>query len=104
MLTFLERRAGVEAVYSMEGGMVSGGLEEIRTKIKTSIEEGVATVVFDLTGVTVIDSAGVGFVAATFNTISKKKGTLKVTGLSEEMYRFFVALRLNAHFSIEKRM
>jgi anti-anti-sigma factor len=87
----------------LEGVLVAGSLDDMRSKLKTLITQGINVLSLDMTKVTSVDSAGVGFLAAVHNSMVKAGGILTVCGLSKELYQFFLSLRLNSHFKIELR-
>ena len=104
MLNWVETVSENSIIAKLEGKLVAGNLDEVREKLKELIKNGPNTVSLDLSGVDYIDSTGVGFLAATYNSLSKKGGTLSIIGLSEKMYNFFINLRLNAYFKLEKHI
>jgi len=103
MITIEEHRSDTEIIIVLSGSLVAGAIETVRNRLKTLIDDGAMQITFELSGVDVIDSAGIGLVAATYNTLTKKGGTIKVVELSDEMYQFFIGLRLNSHFTVEQK-
>ncbi|NLL12888.1 MAG: STAS domain-containing protein [Fibrobacter sp.] len=104
MLNSVETVSENSITAKLEGKLVAGSIDEFRERLKELIKNGPNTVILDLSDVNFIDSTGIGFLAATYNSLSKTGGTLKIIGLSEEIYDFFISLRLNAYFNIEKRI
>ncbi len=102
MLSFTDSVEGKSAVVRLNGNLIVGHSDVLRNRLKNLIAGGVDRITIDLTGLNAIDSSGIGLLAATFNSVSKSHGTFNVTGVSEDMYKFFVNLRLNVHFPIEK--
>jgi stage II sporulation protein AA (anti-sigma F factor antagonist) len=103
MLNWVEIASENSITAKLEGKLVTGSLDGFREKLKELIGNGINTVILDMSNVDLIDSTGIGFLAATYNSLSKNGGTLRIIGLSEEMYEFFISLRLNSYFKIEKR-
>lgn len=103
MLNIKEKCEGNSCVIAMEGELVSTTLEMVKTRVKELVASGIVTITFDMTDSDAIDSAGIGFVAAAHNSLSKAGGVLKLIGLSKDMYQFFVCLRMNTHFVIETK-
>jgi anti-anti-sigma factor len=89
--------------FALNGELVAGGLDLLRESVKKYIDNGTKKIIIDMKHVTTLDSAGIGFLAAVHNTITKVGGAVNVIELSEEMYNFFVSLRLNSHFNIEQQ-
>jgi anti-anti-sigma factor len=104
MLSYIDLQDNDYVKFVLNGELVAGGMDEIRTALKKYIDDGVKKIIFDMSQVSTMDSAGVGFLAAAHNSLAKIGGVIKVTQLSEEMYNFFVSLRLNSHFNIEQRI
>jgi len=103
MLSSVETVSENSITAKLKGKLIAGNLDEFREKLKELIKNGPNSVILDMSGVNFIDSTGIGFLAATYNSLSKNGGTLRIIGLSEEMYDFFISLRLNSYFIIEKR-
>jgi anti-anti-sigma factor len=103
MLKIAEKRDGSTSVMSLEGELLAVSLDELRLKTKELVNGGVTAITFDMSNVDSVDSAGIGFIAAAHNSLTKVNGTLKLIGLSKEMYQFFVCLRMNTHFTIETK-
>lgn len=103
MLNISEQRDGKSCLLSIEGELVATTLDNVRKKVKELIVDGVVLLTIDMNRSNAIDSAGIGFIAATHNSLEKNNGTLKLTGLSKDMYDFFVSLRMHTHFAIETK-
>jgi anti-anti-sigma factor len=103
VLNITEQRTGSMCIIAIEGELVATTLDTVKSKVKELIVAGVNTITFDMTKSEAIDSAGIGFIAAAHNSLVKSGGNLKLTGLSKDMYEFFVCLRMHTHFSIETR-
>lgn len=103
MLNIKEKCEGNSCVISIDGELVSTTLDVVKARVKELIAAGIITITLDMTNSDAIDSAGIGFVAAVHNSLSKVGGVLKLIGLSKDMYRFFVCLRMNTHFVIETK-
>jgi serine/threonine-protein kinase RsbW len=101
VLSIKEKSEGNSCVIAIDGELVSTTLDVAKARVKELIASGIIIITFDMTNSTAIDSAGIGFVAAVHNSLSKVGGVLKLTGLSKDMYHFFVCLRMNTHFVIE---
>jgi anti-anti-sigma factor len=103
MINFVDLANEGTVKFTLNGELVAGGMDLLRESVKKYIDTGTKKIIFDMAHVTTLDSAGIGFLAAVHNTITKVGGTVNVVELSEEMYNFFVSLRLNSHFNIEQQ-
>src|SRR5208282_766517 len=82
-------------VASLTGQLNLGSrLMDFEHKIKQCIEEGSRKMVFDLRGLTFIDSAGVGMVATCAGTMSKAGGKLVVVSAGGKINQMFELTRL----------
>ena len=70
-------------------------LVEFEDTIKQRIEEGSRKMVFDLRGLTFIDSAGMGMVATCAGIMSKAGGKLVVVSAGGKVKQMFQLTRLN---------
>ncbi len=70
-------------------------LKEFEHDIKQRIEDGARKMVFDLRGLTFIDSAGVGMVATCARIISKAGGKLVIVSAGGKVKQIFEITRLN---------
>jgi anti-anti-sigma factor len=103
VLNIKEKCDGNSCVIIMDGELVSTTLDIARARAKELIASGITAITIDMTILDSIDSAGIGFIAAVHNSLAKVGGVLKLTGLSNDMYKFFVCLRMNTHFVIETK-
>jgi anti-anti-sigma factor len=103
MVNFVDLAEGDSVRFVLSGELVAGGMDQLRDTLKKYVDSGIKHIEFDMEQVSTLDSAGVGFLAAAHNSLSKCGGMIKVTRLSDDMYNFFVSLRLNSHFNIEQR-
>lgn len=102
MISITGHTEGDSALLKFKGKLVSEDLDQPRQKIKNYLQQGVRSVTMDMSKVTFIDSSGIGLLAATYNSVSKLGGELKIIGLSDEIYDSFINLRLHTIFKIER--
>jgi len=88
-------KPGVDVVASMAS--------EFRSKLRGLIQESPKILVIDLSGVAMVDSVGIGIIIATHNSLNKAGGKLRVTNVADDIYALFTTMRLDHHFTIEKR-
>lgn len=59
------------------------------------------SIIFDMDGVEMIDSIGIGFLVASHNSANKHGSTIKVVNLSMEILELFKSMQLDKHFQLE---
>jgi anti-sigma B factor antagonist len=67
-------------VLALEGGIVAGRCPALEEHVVALVASGQTRVVLDLTGVTMLDSAGVGSIVACLTKLKKAGGDLRIAG------------------------
>jgi len=80
--------------------IVAAILPEMRTKLRALVEEGVRDLEFDLAGVNMVDSSGIGLIVSAYNSLRKVGGRMTVTHVSPELLELFQSMRMHQHFNI----
>ncbi len=79
----IERLPDATAVVTVSGPMTQGSsLKIAESQVRAAIADGVSRLVFDLTGVEYIDSAGLGMIVFAYGALSQKNGTLRLCGVA----------------------
>ena len=73
--------------------------DELVTLVEQQLAAGVRKVIFDLTGVTVIDSTGIGRFIASFNKIMAAGGEMRMAGASGHVMQSFRVSLLDKVFT-----
>lgn len=55
-------------------------------------------IVFDMKEVEMVDSIGIGFLVATFNSVKKNDGSVTINNLTSELLDLFKSMNLHQHF------
>jgi anti-anti-sigma factor len=97
------KKDGQGAVVTPTRDITAGALDELRQSLKGLLAEGTRDLVLDLKRVAMIDSQGLGLIIATFNSLNKSAGKLKVRNLSRDLLGLFQTMRLDQHFQVEPR-
>jgi len=78
--------AGGAVVYDMSGKLCSGEpLLLLRNQIKKSLDEGATKFVFNLGGISYIDSAGLGELITTYTTLRNRNGAVNLLNPSKRI-------------------
>lgn len=84
------KNIGHELVVYMAGELDHHSAEEVRIKIDDRLErENINNLIMDFSGVTFMDSSGIGVVIGRYKKISSKNGKVSVTCLNEPIKRVF---------------
>ncbi len=87
------------AIVAVSGKLMLGaGTERIVALVEKLLGEGTKNVVFDLAGVTALDSTGVGQFIASFNKIVARGGQMRMAGAGGHVLQTFRVSRLDRMF------
>ena len=87
------------AVATLSGKLLLGsGTERITALADKLLSEGTKTVIFDLAGITALDSTGVGQFIAAFNQIAAAGGQMRMAAASGHIMHTFKVSRLDLVF------
>jgi len=87
------------AVVTLTGKMMLGsGTERVTALVEELLAQGTRNVVFDLSGVTVLDSTGVGQFIASFNKLMAAGGEMRMAGATGHILQTFRVSRLDKMF------
>lgn len=81
-----ERRIGEVAVLDLEGKITIGkGDVAVREAVQTALAAGSKKLVLNMSGVSTIDSAGVGELVSAFTTVTNRGGRLRLLNLPSKV-------------------
>ncbi len=78
--------------------MMGPASEEIVTLVEELLRQGKKTVIFDLSGVTSIDSTGIGRFISSFNKIMAEGGEMRMAGATGHVFEAFHVSLLDTVF------
>lgn len=95
------RERGRVAVLQLEGRLVAGqGDEQLHEAVKVLLDSGRSRIVVDLSGVSVIDSGGLGELVASAHRVESAGGKLKVLHPRERVARVLDVARVLPMFEV----
>jgi anti-sigma B factor antagonist len=95
------RDHGDVRVINLSGKITIGsGDVKIRELIDSALAEGKKNIVFDLAGVTSIDSSGIGELVACYTTVAKQEGQLKLLRMSPKINDIMQVTQLITVFDV----
>lgn len=87
-------------VITISGKLLLGaGCAELETLVPQLVSSGTRNLVFDLSGVTRIDSTGIGRFIDTYGRLKKTGGQMRLAGVSGPVRESFRLTRLDSVFS-----
>jgi anti-sigma B factor antagonist len=96
-----ERRAGEVTVLDLKGRLRVGGTTvALHRTIRNLIEEEKTLILLNLSGVTYIDSCGLGELVASHVTVQKKGGEIKLLHLTESLREMMTITKLVDIFDV----
>jgi anti-sigma B factor antagonist len=87
------------AVITPSGGVTLGQRsEQIEELVEKMLAEGKKIIIFDLAGITKIDSTGIGRFIASYNKIRSVGGEMRMAGATDHLSKVFRVTRLDSVF------
>ena len=98
----IERRQG-QCLVALEGDLTAVLVPDLQTALKKELEKETTEVLFDLKETAMLDSSGIGLLIATYNSLTQKKGGVKVINVSPDILRLLQSMRLTSRLSVSGR-
>ena len=90
------------AIVEPRGSLIGGEeTDELKTKAHDLLEQGNRKLIIDLSGVTYINSTGIGALVGIHSMLTKAKGKLKICSVEKGVQNVFVITRLTSLFDVE---
>jgi len=100
-LNINERQAGDVTVLDMSGKITIGeGSVALRTAIRRLLEEGKKRILLNLSGISYIDSSGIGELVSSYTAINKEGGQLKLLNLTQKIQDLLTITKLLTVFDV----
>ena len=96
-----ERQAGDVTVLDLDGKITIGeGSVSLRGAIRRLVEEGKKKILLNLSGVSYVDSSGIGELVSSYTTTSSKGGQLKLLNLTQKIHDLLTITKLLTVFDV----
>jgi len=100
-LNIKERTAGDITVLDMDGRITIGeGSVALRSAIRRLLEENKNKILLNLSGVSYIDSSGIGELVSSYTAIGKESGQLKLLHLTDKLRDLLAITKLLTVFDV----
>lgn len=81
-----ERHVGDVAIIDLSGRLVLGDNDDLlRDKVNSLVQQNYKHIVVNLSGVTYMDSSGIGQLVGCYTTVTRRGGALKLLGLTKRI-------------------
>jgi anti-anti-sigma factor len=97
------KRDGDKIGVVLDSNLTASVVPGLKSALQQALEEGVQDLEFDFGRTTVIDSSGIGLLIATFTTLVKSNGTVRVVLASEDIFRLLQSMRLEKRLCVSRR-
>jgi anti-sigma B factor antagonist len=95
------RKAGPATILDLEGPLKLGEAEEsLRSQIQQLVDSGTTHVAVNLSGVTALDSSGIGALVRTFSTLKRAGGKCTFFAPSKQVIMLLKMVRLDTVFDL----
>jgi len=99
----IEKLPQATAVITLEGNMTLGtSLKVAASQVHGAIDEGFTKMVFDLTGVDYMDSAGLGLLVFTYGSLNEKGGKLRLCGVAPRVLSLLQLTKTDSLLSVDQ--
>ncbi len=100
-LNIKERQGGDLTILDLDGEIrIGGGSTELRSAIRKLVADGKKKILLNLGGVRYIDSTGIGELIASYTTVQRDGGQLKLLNLTEKVQDLLVITKLLTVFDV----
>ena len=100
MLEYEKKERGEITVFSLKGNLDALTAPSLKKEIEALMAARKIYVVFDLAGLELIDSSGVGAIVSLFKRVRTLQGDVKIARLTGQPSEIFKLLRLDRAFEI----
>lgn len=100
MLDYDRTEQGDVTVFSLKGNLDALTAPSLKKEIESLLAARKINVVFDLSGLELIDSSGVGAIVSLFKRVRTLQGDVKIAQLNGQPAEIFKLLRLDKAFEI----
>jgi anti-anti-sigma factor len=94
-------RNGSRGMLKLVSDLVASTVDDLRILVNKNIQEGLIELTIDLSGISIVDSMGIGFLISAHNSLLKTAGKIEVINVSGEILDLFKSMRLDKHFAVK---
>jgi len=94
-------RDGSRGILKLESNLVASVLDNLRLLVTNNIQDGLIELTIDLSGISVVDSMGIGFLISAHNSLLKLGGKIEVINVMAEIMDLLKSMRIDKHFLLK---
>jgi anti-anti-sigma factor len=94
-------REGDRVIVRPGKDIVASAVQELREELRSLVDKDARVLTIDLSGVSMVDSVGLGLLIATHNSFAKRGSKLEVIHASRDIHDLFKTMRLDKHFDLQ---
>ena len=102
MLTYTIKNDDGAMKVTMAGRVDNEGAVPFQEALDRTFEVNPRSVAFDLSGVVFINSTGIGKLLLFYKRVKNRNGEIAITGINDDVYTLFKAIRLDKLIPIER--
>lgn len=91
-------------IMTLRGQLDALNAPNLKKDTENLVSEGRTSVVFDMSGLELIDSSGVGAIVSLFKQVRTHKGDVKIAALTGQPREIFKLLRLDSAFDLTEQV
>jgi anti-sigma B factor antagonist len=100
-MKFKDKLEGDVGILSLKGKLMGPpDTDELHDEVRALLGEGARKIIIDMSGVSWLNSMGVGALMRAYTTVTNHKGELVLTRLTEKAHSLFVITQLTKVFRI----
>jgi len=98
----IDRHADGPAIVTLTGRMTLGSsLSLVESQVRAAINGGTLKMIFDMTGVELVDSAGLGMLIQTYGSLRGRGGTLRLCGVAPRVLSLLELTNMHTILAID---
>ncbi len=88
---------------TLAGDLTAGMVAGLQNAIRQALQPSAVEITIDLVNTAMLDSSGIGLLIATYNSLSRRQGRLKVVNASTEILQMLESMRLVNRLNVTGR-
>jgi anti-anti-sigma factor len=91
---FVLHKDGPVCRVDLEGDLTASMAQSMQAELRQLVEQDTREIIFNLARTVILDSSGIGLLIATYNSLSRRQGSVKVIEASPDIMHLLQSIRL----------